>query len=100
MATVLFVVVAVLALTATALAAVGRLGELPEARSDRDSFVMPAGSLAAHDLVDVRFGVGFRGYRMHEVDLVLDRLRAQLAERERAVAPHDDADQPSGGASG
>ncbi len=100
MAATLFVVVAVLALTAVALAATGRLGELPEARSDRDSFVMPTGMLTASDLVGLRFGVGFRGYRMHEVDLVLNRLTAQLAEREPPVAPSDDADPSRCGASG
>lgn len=86
MATVLFVVLAIAVIAAVAIAASGKLGELPETRPDSDSFVLPAGPVAIADLGHVRFGLGFRGYRMNEVDQVLSRLGAELAERDRRIA--------------
>lgn len=38
----------------------------------------PPGPLTADDVRRVRFGVVFRGYRMDEVDALLDRVAAQL----------------------
>ena len=86
MSTVFLVVLAVAVLMAAAIAATGRLGQLPETQADRDCFVLPDGPMAAYDLARVRFGLGFRGYRMDEVDLVLNRLGAELAERDRRLA--------------
>jgi DivIVA domain-containing protein len=39
--------------------------------------------LRAEDLRQVRFPLAFRGYRMSEVDALLDRLADQLAELEQ-----------------
>lgn len=86
MSTVLLVALAVAVIALAAVAASGRLGELPETRADRDSFVLPDGPLAATDLARVRFGLGLRGYRMDEVDVVMDRLGAELAERDSRMA--------------
>jgi DivIVA domain-containing protein len=47
---------------------------------------LPAGPLAADDLRDVRFSLALRGYRMQEVDEVLDRLTSELAARDLALA--------------
>ena len=38
------------------------------------------------DVDRLRFAVGLRGYRMDQVDQVLDELRDQLAARDRRVA--------------
>jgi DivIVA domain-containing protein len=38
------------------------------------------------DVDRLRFGIGLRGYRMDQVDQVLDELRDQLAARDRTVA--------------
>ena len=38
------------------------------------------------DLREVRFTVALRGYRMDEVDRVLDDLRAALEQRDRQIA--------------
>jgi DivIVA domain-containing protein len=47
---------------------------------------LPAGRrLTADDLSGARFSVAFRGYRMAEVDLVIDRLAGELAERDDEV---------------
>ena len=43
---------------------------------------LPAGTLASRDVDRARFGLAFRGYRMSEVDEVLDRLRDQMANYE------------------
>lgn len=38
------------------------------------------------DVDRIRFSLGFRGYRMDQVDQVLDRLRDQLAARNAEIA--------------
>ena len=40
---------------------------------------------SAPDVDAVRFGLGLRGYRMDQVDEVLDRLAAALAERDVVI---------------
>ncbi|AUZ89319.1 hypothetical protein CVO76_08080 [Arthrobacter agilis] len=40
---------------------------------------------AAADVDAVRFGLGLRGYRMDQVDEVLDRLAAALEERDALI---------------
>lgn len=57
----------------------GGLGD--PARSTPDPG-LPAGPLRAQDLESLRFTPALRGYRMDQVDAVLDRLRDQLAELE------------------
>ena len=58
---------------------------LVPARPDRADLDLPERALAAEDLRRVRFGLTVRGYRMAEVDLVLDRAASALAdERGRA----------------
>jgi DivIVA domain-containing protein len=39
----------------------------------------------AHDVDAVRFGLGLRGYRMDQVDEVLDRLAAAIEERDAVI---------------
>jgi DivIVA domain-containing protein len=38
------------------------------------------------DVEGIRFDLAFRGYRMDEVDEVLDRLSSELAERDTRIA--------------
>ena len=74
-----FAILIVLALGGVALVAAGRGAPLAEVYDDRPDAEVPAdGSLAADDLRRVRFSLAFRGYRMSEVDALLDRLAAQL----------------------
>lgn len=47
--------------------------------------LLPANA-APEDVDSVRFSLGLRGYRMDQVDQVLDDLRDQLAARHREVA--------------
>ena len=41
---------------------------------------------SAEDVDALRFSLGLRGYRMDEVDLVLDRLRDELSARDLRIA--------------
>ena len=79
-----FAVLVVLALTGVAVVASGRGGSMGEAHPDRPDLPLPGGDLGADDLRRVRFTSAVRGYRMSEVDALLDRLASQLdAGRER-----------------
>ena len=79
-----FVIVALLGVVAVV--ASGRWGSLGEVYDDRpDSRVQADGPLSAHDIATVRFTTAFRGYRMSEVDALLDRLTSELEDRERGA---------------
>ena len=72
-----FLIVAVMGVVAVV--ASGRGGSMAETFDDRpDSRVQADGPLTAEDLRTVRFSTAFRGYRMSEVDSLLDRLAAEL----------------------
>ncbi|WP_240770345.1 DivIVA domain-containing protein [Nocardioides sp. GY 10127] len=74
---------AVLAMGGVALLAAGKGAPLAPAFDDRPDAVLPTGEITGDDLRRVRFTLAFRGYRMSEVDAVLDRL---AQERDDAVA--------------
>src|SRR5215469_2065530 len=81
----LVVVVALLA--AVGWLAVGGGGHMSEPVPDRPDLALPdEGLLAREDVDRVRFSVGARGYRMDEVDDVLDRLAHEIELRERRIA--------------
>jgi DivIVA domain-containing protein len=85
-------VLAVVAMGAAAVVATGRGGSMATVFDDRPDSRVPADRpLVADDLRQVRFSSAFRGYRMSEVDALLDRLVAEAEAREAA------ADQGSGG---
>lgn len=70
-----FAIVIVLVMGGVAVVATGRGGSMAEAWDDRPDSRVPAdGPLTAADLRTVRFSTAFRGYRMSEVDALLDRL--------------------------
>ncbi len=69
----------VLALGGVAAVAAGRGAPLVEVYDDRPDATVPTdGPVAADDLRRVRFSLAFRGYRMSEVDALLDRLATEL----------------------
>ena len=75
---------------AVAVVAAGHGGSLPDAEADRSpSALLPDGPLERGALEQVRFPVVFRGYRMDEVDRVLDRLAGELEERDARIAALD-----------
>lgn len=72
-------VVVVLVIGAIVVVAAGRGRAMQPVYDDRPDVLVPAaGPLSASDLRKVRFSVGFRGYRMDEVDALIDRLALQL----------------------
>jgi DivIVA domain-containing protein len=79
-----FAILIVLALGGVAVVAAGHGTPMAEAYDDRpDVLVRGSGPLRGEDLRRVRFSLGARGYRMAEVDALLDRLATQLEEAER-----------------
>ena len=82
-----FSVLIVAVMGVAAVAATGRLGGLAETYDDRPDSRVPAGRpLTAEDLEGVRFTSALRGYRMSEVDALLDRLAEELRQA-RAADP-------------
>jgi DivIVA domain-containing protein len=67
---------------------------LADAPPDAADVVLPPGRVSADDVRGVRFGLALRGYRMSEVDAVLDRLAAELADRDAQLAAHDAVTAP------
>ncbi|MBO1413673.1 DivIVA domain-containing protein [Streptomyces sp. FH025] len=70
-----------------ALVALGGGGSMPEAVPDRIAARLPQDRpLSKTDVDDLRLPMALRGYRMDEVDDVLDRLGAELAYRDSRIA--------------
>jgi DivIVA domain-containing protein len=81
----LFAVIIVAVMGGVAVVAAGHGGSMAETFDDRPDARVPAdGPLTAADLRRVRFSTAFRGYRMSEVDALLDRLAAELEPPRRA----------------
>jgi DivIVA domain-containing protein len=55
--------------------------------------VPASGPLTGEDLRRVRFSLAFRGYRMSEVDALLDRMATDLELRQSSEAA-DEGEQP------
>ncbi|MEI6624109.1 MAG: DivIVA domain-containing protein [Actinomycetes bacterium] len=70
----------------TALVAVGRFGQMPEATRDRVPPILPAAPLDSEQLTRVRFSIVARGYRMSEVDEVLALVGLELDANQQKVA--------------
>ena len=81
-----FAVLLVLLMGVVAVVAAGRGAPMTQEYDDRPDVLVPAeGPVRAQDLRRVRFSLAFRGYRMSEVDALLDRLAGQLEERDAAA---------------
>ena len=79
--------VVVALLIAVGWVAVGGGGHMSPPTPDRPDPAVPDTGLLVRDDVDkVRFSVGARGYRMDEVDDILDRLAYEIDVRERRIA--------------
>ena len=94
----LFAVLIVLVLGGVAVLAAGRGTPMAPVYDDRPDATVPAtGPLSATDLRSVRFSLAFRGYRMSEVDALLDRVARQLdvAEAPPAASPEAPLEAPT-----
>ncbi len=95
-----FAILVVLVMGGVAALAAGRGAPMSEAYDDRlDALVPGDRPLGGDDIRRVRFSLAFRGYRMTEVDALLDRLARELdqartpppeAPRHAAEAGHDE----------
>ncbi|MEU3464387.1 cell division protein DivIVA [Streptomyces sp. NPDC006733] len=83
-----FMLIALVAVVAAvALAVLGDGGTLRDADPDRIDDRLPADRpLVRSDIDALRLPVAVRGYRMLDADEVLDRLAAELAERDARIA--------------
>ncbi|WP_328991666.1 DivIVA domain-containing protein [Kribbella sp. NBC_01245] len=82
-----FALVIVVLIGAVAVVASGRWGGMAEVYDDRPDVLVPARrALTADDIESSRFAVGVRGYRMDEVDTLLERVAREVAERDRRIA--------------
>ena len=78
----LLALVVVALMGVVAVVATGRGGSMREVYDDRpDVRIQADGPITARDLERVRFTVAFRGYRMSEVDSLLERLMEELESR-------------------
>ena len=83
----LFVVLAVAAiLFGASVVATQEKDVLVEVLPDDADVELPTGRMVAEDLRAVRFAMVLRGYRMDEVDRVLERLGEELAARDQRIA--------------
>ena len=90
-----FVIVALMGVIAVV--ATGRGGSMAETFDDRpDSRVQTDGPLTAQDLRRVRFSTALRGYRMSDVDALLDRLAAERDAAADAWRDEGGNDRPDG----
>jgi DivIVA domain-containing protein len=82
-----FMLIALVAVVAAvALAVLGDGGALKDSAPDRiEDRLPPDRPLVRSDIDAVRLPVAVRGYRMLDVDEVLDRLGAELAERDARI---------------
>ena len=88
-----FAAMIVLAMGAVAMLAAGRGEPMAPTYDDRPDARVPADRpLRAEDLRTVRFSLALRGYRMSEVDALIERLADEMASREpSAQEPEPDS---------
>jgi DivIVA domain-containing protein len=93
---VFLLVIAVLLIGLTAAAVMGRIGGfMAEPTSSQAFSGVPAGSLSSEDIGRLHFDQGLRGYRMDQVDEVIDALAARLRELEAEVEVEVEVAQPA-----
>ena len=83
---VVFVLSAAAVLFAVVVVAMGRGDVLDTGDARPPAPMLPERRLSSADVDGVRFTVVGRGYRMDQVDEVVERLAAELDERDRVIA--------------
>jgi DivIVA domain-containing protein len=91
-----FAILVVLAMGGIAMVAAGRGTPMSREYDDRPDVLVPRDrTLVGNDLRTVRFSLAFRGYRMSEVDALLDRVAREMEDRDTpdpgAARVEDDA---------
>lgn len=95
---IVILVLVVLALGVVLAVLVSRAGVpgVEDAVSTQSFAGLDAGPLDAQDVRGIRLDLAFRGYRMDQVDAVLDRLRAELAVRDEEIDRLRAQEEPRG----
>jgi DivIVA domain-containing protein len=84
---VFFLLIVILLIGLTAAAVMGRIGGFMADPTSTPAFSgVPTGPLSAGDLERIHFAQAMRGYRMDQVDEVIDALSGRLRELETEVA--------------
>ena len=81
-----YIVAGLIVVVVIGLLAVGKLGELPDPTLDRAAVVLGEAPVDRAQIDRLHFSVGLRGYRMGEVDDVLDRVAGELSWRDDRIA--------------
>jgi DivIVA domain-containing protein len=82
---VVFVIVAAAVLFGAVLLVLGRGDVLQAEVTGGTAQLLPDGAVGSDDVAELRFAVVHRGYRMDQVDTVLDRLQRELAWRDHRL---------------
>lgn len=83
----LALLVAVVLVVLTVAAVLGRVdGALADATTTMSHVPLPEDPLTQGDLDGLRFDTAMRGYRMSQVDAVVDRLRREVGDLDRELA--------------
>ena len=95
---VFFVLVVVLLIGLTAALVTGRIGGVMAEPVSTSPFEgLGRGRVVPGDVESLRFDIGLRGYRMDQVDAVLDRLTEELRARDEELAALRPAPQATEG---
>ncbi len=91
----LVLVVAVVLVALTVAAVLGRVdGSLDDATTTLSHEPLPQTPLTPGDIAELHFDTAMRGYRMNQVDGVLDRLRREVADLGDEVVRLRPAEEP------
>ena len=81
------VLIVILLIGLTTAAVMGKIGGFMADRTSSQSFSgVPAGPLSSENLAQLHFDQALRGYRMDQVDEVIDALSARVRELESEAA--------------
>ena len=83
---VVFAVSALLVLAVVAFVATGRGGGLAPLPDEVPDFALPDDPLRPEDIDSVRLGMGLRGYKVEQVDELLDRVSREISVRDERIA--------------
>ncbi len=79
--------VAVVVAVVTAAAVLGRVdGSLADSTTTMSHVPLPDDQLTPDDIDELRFDTAMRGYRMSQVDAVIDRLRREIGDLDDELA--------------
>ena len=81
-----FAITAVVVLVVVAYLATGRGGGLAPLPDETTRLALPERPLTPSDLRDIRLGKAVSGYRVDQVDLLVDRMAGDLAARDARIS--------------